>query len=139
MTRDVLFDGVRWLCNAIYRPDAFEERVASMVQTFGRRRGPIGAELSSEPRAINVDAANLIQKMSRLGAAETRMFGNVMRMLRHNRAASRHVMGALVQYYQIRYMYEHGSFWEPQLPPNAAALWRGQRESHVAQPVPVLA
>jgi hypothetical protein len=130
MTRDELFEGVRWLCNAIYRPDAFEERVARMIATFGRRgerAAPFEPTLT-EPRAINVDSANLIQKMSRLGPAELRMFANIMKMLRDNRAASRHVMGALVQYYQVRYMYERGSFWEPQIAPATTALWLERRQ-----------
>jgi hypothetical protein len=132
MTRDELFEGVRWLCNAIYRPDAFEERVARLIATFGRRteRSTASSEAAeTEPRAVGMDSANLIQKMSRLGPAETRMFGNIMKMLRDNRAASRHVMGALVQYYQIRYMYERGSFWEPQIAPEASAMWLARRQA----------
>jgi hypothetical protein len=130
MTRDELFEGVRWLCNAIYRPDAFEERVARMVATFGRRNeGAAYEPAQGEPRAISVDSANLIQKMSRLGPAEMRMFGNIMKMLRHNRAASRHVMGALLQYYQVRYMYERGSFWEPHIAPATTALWLERRQA----------
>jgi hypothetical protein len=138
MTRDVLFDGVHWLCNAIYRPEAFEERVANLIETFGRRREGAGMpyEPSAEMRPINAESANLIQKMSRLGGAEAKMFRNVMKMLPRNRAASRHVMGALVQYYQVRYMYERGSFWEPHLAPDAGAIWQRQRES---RPAPVLA
>jgi hypothetical protein len=141
MTRDMLFNGVRWLCNAIYRPEAFEERVSNLIETFGRRRVLTHAnnDPGRESRPIALDAAQMIQKMSRLGPAEMRMFGNVMKMLRHNRAASRHVMGALVQYAQVRYMYEQGHFWEPQLSPDAAAMWRSQRESRMAPPVPVLA
>lgn len=132
MTRDVLFDGVRWLCNAIYRPDAFEERVARLSATFGQRRERHQAGYETQavaPRLISADSAGLVQKMSRLGPAEARMFGNIMTMLRHNPAASRHVMGALVQYYQIRYMYERGSFWDPMPAPDAGALWQRQRAS----------
>jgi len=134
MTRDELFEGVRWLCNAIYRPDAFEARVARMIATFGRRgeRGAAFEPAPVEPRAISVDSANLIHKMSRLGAAEARMFANIMKMLRDNGAASRHVMGALVQYYQVRYMYERGSFWEPQIAPATTAMWLERRQAPAA-------
>jgi hypothetical protein len=73
--------------------------------------------------------------MSRLGPAEMKMFGNITKMLPQNRAASRHVMGALVQYYQVRYMYERGSFWEPHLAPDAGAIWQNQRDTRAAAPV----
>jgi hypothetical protein len=135
MTRDTLFEGVRWLCNAIYRAEAFEERVSKLVATFGRRHNSAQNESIAEPRAISAESAKLIQKMSRLGSAEMRMFGNIMKMLPQNRAASRHVMGALVQYYQVRYMYERGSFWEPHLASDAGATWQRQRDNRVAAAV----
>ena len=44
--------------------------------------------------------------------------------------------GLVVFYYQARYMYEVGQFWEPMLPANASELWQQQRQrpSQVAVP-----
>jgi hypothetical protein len=36
-------------------------------------------------------------------------------------------MGQLFHYSQVRYMYEFGKFWEPVLPPDAAAMWQRER------------
>ncbi len=43
-------------------------------------------------------------------------------------------MGALFQYYQVRYMYEVGQIWDPMLPANVAARWRQERLAQVAVP-----
>jgi len=130
MTSAQLYDGVKWLCNSLYRPEAFEARVARLIETFGRRYQPAHAlePQSAEARAINADSANLIHRMSRMGAAERKMLANILKLFPTNPAASQHVMGALFMYYQIRYMYEAGSFWEPMLAADAGMQWQRQRE-----------
>src|SRR5947209_8852019 len=136
MSREQLFEGVKWLCNSLYRPEAFEERVAKLVATFGRRREDRTADETQQPelRAVNSDSANLIHRMSRTGAAERKMLSNILKMFPQNPAAAQHVMGALFMYFQIRYMYEHGRFWEPMLPANAGAMWQAQPRREVAVP-----
>ena len=134
MSRDTLLEGIHWLCNAIYHPAAFEERIANFVATFGRRHGARDDSMG-EPRAVSGESAKLIRQMSRRGPAERRMLANITKMLPQNRAASRHVMGALFQYYQVRYMFERGSFWEPDLAAEAGAFWMGQRDTRIAVPV----
>ena len=134
MSRDTLLEGIHWLCNAIYHPAAFEERIANFVATFGRRHGARDDSMG-EPRAVSGESAKLIRQMSRRGPAERRMLANITKMLPQNRAASRHVMRALFQYYQVRYMFERGSFWEPDLAAEAGAFWMGQRDTRIAVPV----
>jgi hypothetical protein len=136
MSREQLFDGVKWLCNSIYRPDAFEERVAKLIATFGRRYQPAhaGDPPPTALRAVNSDSASLIHRMARTGAAERKMLANILKMFPQNPAANQHVMGALFMYFQIRYMYEHGQFWEPMLPANSGAVWRQQALDRVAVP-----
>ena len=136
MSRQQLFDGVKWLCNSIYRPDAFEERVAKLIATFGRRYQPAHASNAapSAQRPINTDSANLIHRMARTGLVERKMLANILKMFPQNPAANQHVMGALFMYFQIRYMYEHGQFWEPMLPENSGAVWRQQALDRVAVP-----
>ena len=130
MTSEQLYQGVKWLCNSLYRPEAFEARVMRLIETFGRRYQPAHAlePQTAELRAINADSASLIHRMSRMGAAERKMLANILKLFPTNPAASQHVMGTLFMYYQIRYMYEHGSFWEPMLAADAGARWQRQRE-----------
>ena len=123
MTREQVVEGVKWLCNSLYRPEAFEERVARVIETFGRRR-PARAAQADEPwemRAINADVATLIRRVAQLGPAEKKMLANVVRMFRQNPAAAPYVMGNLFQYAQAQFMYEFGQFWEPMLAAAAAA------------------
>ena len=129
MTREQVVEGVKWLCNSLYRPEAFEERVARVIETFGsRRRSERPRPTSSgEMRAINADVATLIRRIAQLGPAEKKMLANVVRMFRQNPAAAPYVMGNLFQYAQARYMYEFGQFWEPMLPAAAAAPVLPQR------------
>ena len=140
MTRDALFEGIRWLCNSIYRPAAFEERMAKMVETLGRRnpRPASEARQTSEIRAVNLDAADLVQRLRRLGPAEGTMFANIMKMLRRNPAATRRVMGAMVQYCQVRYMYEQSEFWEPALEADSDTRWM-PRPAATPQPAAAVA
>ena len=130
MTGEQLYEGVKWLCNSLYRPEAFEARVTRLIETFGRRYQPAHAlePQIGEARAINADSASLIHRMSRMGAAERKMLANILKLFPTNPAAGQHVMGTLFMYYQIRYMYEHGSFWEPMLAADAGARWQPQRE-----------
>ena len=89
-----------------------------MIETFGRRRAARAAQADEpwEMRAINADVATLIRRIARLGPAEKKMLGNIVRRCSaQNPAAAPYVMGHLFQYAQARYMYEFGQFWEPML------------------------
>jgi hypothetical protein len=48
------------------------------------------------------------------------MLANIAKKLNLNRSATKSVVRAMVQYCQIRYMYEHGHFWEPAIDQNTA-------------------
>jgi hypothetical protein len=138
LTREQLFDGVKWLCNSLYRPDAFEHRVARLIATFGRRRASrpaVNDRQDSPTRAVNSDSTALIQRISELGTAEKKMFSNIVKMFPKNPAAGPHVMGQLFHYSQVRYMYEYGKFWEPMLPADAAAMWQRERPDQVLSAV----
>jgi hypothetical protein len=138
LTREQLFDGVKWLCNSLYRPDAFEQRVAQLIATFGRRRESrpaVNDRQDSPTRTINSDSAALIQRISELGTAEKKMFSNIVKMFPKNPTAGPHVMGQLFHYSQVRYMYEYGKFWEPMLPADAAAMWQRERLGQVLSAV----
>ena len=136
MTREQVVEGVKWLCNSLYRPEAFEERVARVIETFGRRRPPktTPGDEQSGMRAINADVATLIRSVGKLGPAEKKMLANVVRMFRQNPAAAPYVMGNLFQYAQARFMYEYGQFWEPMLSAAAAPAMPPRQAERVAVP-----
>ena len=128
MTRDELFDGIRWLCNSIYHPAAFEQRMLKLIDTLGRARMPAlarqGAQ-AAKSRAVLNDGAHLLQRIRRLGPAEEKMFSSIIKKLRHNREAAAEVLGCLLQYCQVRHLYEHCQLWESAPAWDANAMWRG--------------
>ena len=137
MTREEVVQGVKWLCNSLYRPDAFEERVAKVIATFGRRREqkrPESSEQDVDMRAVYADSATLIRSIARLGPAEKAMLGNVVKMFPQNPAAAPYIMGNLYQYAQARFMYEFGQFWDPMLGAASAPVLPQRRPERVAVP-----
>jgi radical SAM superfamily enzyme YgiQ (UPF0313 family) len=100
MTREQLLDGVQWLCNKLYHPSAFGERVLRFIDRLGKRRDPQHAEgrrYLRDFRAVDLDGLDLLSNF--LKKPEAGEFVAVM----------------LLQYMQIRYMYEQGQFWESHL------------------------
>jgi len=125
MSRDQLIEGIRWLCNSIYRPEAFEERVTKLIETLGRSHaGPAHEQRGPAARPLSVDTAAVIHQLRRLGPAEQKMFTNIMNKLQPKPIAYGPVMGSLFTYSQIRFMYAQNQFWEPQIAPAADAAWR---------------
>jgi len=138
MTRDQLADGIQWLCNSLYLPEAFEQRVANLINTFGSRREqrPANEQSTAAIRGINAEAATIIQQISKLGPAEAKMLSNIVKMFKKNRAAIPHVSAALLAYSQTRYMYGVGQFWEPMLAESARETWQLQRQQPTQVAVP---
>ena len=52
MTRDELLSGLRRLCNQIYQPDAFAERVIHMLERLGPYQGPPLRQNPAQPQAL---------------------------------------------------------------------------------------
>jgi len=70
MTREELFEGIRWLCNSIYHPAAFEQRMSKLVDTLGSTRVPLFARQetrAAKPRAVGTDGARMLQRIRHLG------------------------------------------------------------------------
>jgi hypothetical protein len=73
MTREELFEGIRWLCNSIYHPAAFEQRMSKLVDTLGSTRVPLFARQETQvakPRAVGTDGARMLQRIRHLGPDE---------------------------------------------------------------------
>jgi len=114
MTREQLISGMQWLCNSMYHPVAFGERVLKFINNFGDRRDPRSMEPSSyfnSGRQVEVDLLSLIGKIVSLGAEEEKMWHSVIRATSRKSSAREFVVQILGQYLQIRYMYKKGSFW----------------------------
>ena len=113
MTRQQLCDGLEWLCNSIYRPDAFEHRVLQFIELLGTRHEPwLTKHRRSDEhvRPIELATLEMASRVDELGAAEARMASSVLQKLSSNPAAVPHVMGSLMIYLQIRWMFERLRF-----------------------------
>ncbi len=119
MTRDQLFSGIRWLCNNLYSPAAFEERLVSFVDSLGRRRDPValkeGKWKASGTRRVLTDGLRLIGKLGTYGWRDTKMLSRAALKVLGRPDSRDYVLQALLLYSQARYMYEKGHFWETQL------------------------
>jgi hypothetical protein len=140
MGQEELLEGIAWLCNSLYHATAFEERMIKLIQTFGRARrtkggiGRLGAKRPIGSDAWSMDVLQVISKIPRLGSAEAKMLANILSALKNNPEATPVVATPLVQYCQIRLMYEHGKIWNskpssgltPQAPPGLESARFGQ-------------
>ena len=126
MTRQELVEGIRWLCNSIYHPAAFEQRMSKLVDTLGSTRVPLFARQETQvakPRAVGT---RMLQRIRHLGPDEEKMFLSIIKKLRGNRQAASEVLGCMLQYCQVRHMYERCQFWDPTLVPDADPMWHRQ-------------
>jgi hypothetical protein len=119
MSRGELLSGVKWLCNRLYRPEAFGQRMLRFIDSFRphMHRGPAGARAStkSESRAIDLECVQIAGRVLRLGAQEEAMIARIGRHIRSNPAATSTVMWMLWQYMQIRCMYQKTGLWDADL------------------------
>ncbi|MGH8538712.1 MAG: DUF4070 domain-containing protein [Gammaproteobacteria bacterium] len=116
MTREQLLEGIQRLCNKLYQPAAFGERVLRFMAALGRHGGPRRAKAKRDPggdlRAVDHDSLALLSKLERFGPQEREMRSRITRELYKKPELLGFVKGSLLQYMQIRYMYEQGRFWE---------------------------
>lgn len=123
MSRDQLFEGMRWLCNRIYAPEAFGSRILRLLEQLPVAAAPHGTAARHRDNELLDDVRTIVAGIVALGDAEQAMLETVLTRLA-DRPDARYFVGAhLAQYMQIRHMYAHGSFWDPR--PDATA----QRES----------
>ncbi len=116
MTRQQLLEGIQWLCNRLYQPSAFGERVLRFMDSLGRRRARRHSKGQRDPigdlRPVDHDSLALVLKFERSGPPEKELWSKITRELYKKPELLGFVKGTLLQYMQIRYMYEQGHFWE---------------------------
>jgi radical SAM superfamily enzyme YgiQ (UPF0313 family) len=117
MTQAELLGGLQWLCNKLYDPAAFGERVIRFMQTYGKRSALRSHNTKTRPvlRPIERDGHQLIMKLKQLGPRENEMWSRINAQILKRPELASTVLKFLSQYMQIRHMYEHGQFWEPLL------------------------
>jgi hypothetical protein len=118
MTRDQQLQGLRWLYNNLYHPAALTERISSFVarlKTVNHRKRASQYRPRLLVRQLESDMMNLIVKLASLGPEEARMCSQVAKLVTERMEIGPVIKAILVQYAQIRYMAEKGSFWAPQL------------------------
>ena len=122
MTEEQLLGGLRWLANKLYSPEFFGARLLSFIEVFGARRDPKRHEpvRPGLGRSVDCDTLEVLFKVRELGRAEEQMWNQVMAATKAKPDATPFALNALIQYMQIRYMYDQGHFWEPRLAANSA-------------------
>lgn len=112
MSSDELGRGLKTLCNALYAPAAFGERVVNFIERFQLRRSEKPAP---PPREIDLEAVEVAMGVRRLGPDESKMFYRVWSAASRRPETMPFVTRFLFQYAQIRHMFGKGSYWEPML------------------------
>jgi hypothetical protein len=121
MSNQQLEDGMKWLCNKLYHPAAFGERMLAFIDNFGSVPEADSPGLRGTPRRlVETEAMSLVASLAKEGPEESRMWSAISARLAGKPHATPFVMSMLLWYMQIRLMYKNGHFWDPQLATEAA-------------------
>jgi len=127
MSRSELISGVHWLCNRLYRPDAFAERALRFVGEFGRDRLPPASTVSraarSHYRSFDIEALQLAARVGQLGPEEAKMFTRVQAAVSKKPEASTQMILMLGQYMQVRHSFSSAGLWNPYLGAQPNPVW----------------
>lgn len=114
MSRQTLFTGLRWLGNRLYHPTAFGQRVRQFLDRY--QLPPCSDRPHRKPnQQLALQIMKVTQNVTRLGPAEAQMFLDTASIAMKNPVLQGAFFNIMAQYNQIRYMYQQGRFWEPQL------------------------
>jgi radical SAM superfamily enzyme YgiQ (UPF0313 family) len=106
MSREHLLNGLKWLFWELYKPSAFEERLSRYIDTSGSAYETHAVRPNSQLRPIETEGLELAWRVGELGSAEARMLSNLLEKVQKKPAAFQHVIGSLVMYAQVRFMFE---------------------------------
>jgi radical SAM superfamily enzyme YgiQ (UPF0313 family) len=118
MTHEELLRGIKVLCNRLYSPRAFGERILRFIEIFGKNNP---CQLSNRSvdlrglRAVEFEGLDLFLALVAGGRDETEMWLAIRKALSKRPTVAEFVVPMLVQYNQIRYMYEQGQLWDSAL------------------------
>ncbi len=118
MSNEDLLWGLKGLCNRLYHPDAFGERVCHFIGRYSKgqaRKAAVTRTAPAPARRIDDDALKLIGRLWQMGPAEARMCARIQKEIAAHPVSKPFVMSVLAQYMQIRHMYQYGRVWAPHL------------------------
>lgn len=116
MTREQLFDGLKWLGNRLYQPAAFGRRVLAMIERMGPQLGPFKAGYRPhQAREVEAQARGVIRKMLARGPEERQMFQAISKALAAKPESGPMVMNSLFSYAQVRCLYDADRYWDPEI------------------------
>ncbi|MEN8181893.1 MAG: radical SAM protein [Myxococcota bacterium] len=118
MTREELTHGTRWLASKLYSPQAFAERIVRFIDQLGPQRSrplTLGHIVHHAGRRVDRTVVRVAMSVGRMGREEAKMVARIVGAVARKPAAARFVVGALFRYRQIRYLYDAGKIWDPQL------------------------
>ncbi len=116
MTREQLVEGLHWLCNSLYTPENFGQRMLQMIDKLGPQLGPFATErrgVNVKRREIDTEVLNLMRRFVRQGKAERKMYLMLAEAMAEKPGTEPAFAKMLFRYAQVRCLYEVGSFWEP--------------------------
>ena len=125
MTHEELLRGIRRLSNRLYSPRAFGERILRFVEIFGKRQQRQRSKRSVDfrnLRPVEFEGLDLFLALVAQGRDETEMWSTIRKALAKRPAVAEFVVPMLVQYSQIRYMYEQGKIWDTALSTDVSSL-----------------
>ena len=126
MSREQLFAGLKWLCNELYSPANFGQRVLQMIDCMGPQRGPFKKENTAlaarQRRPVEIQALAMLKKLIRRGPEERKMWKVVWEGMQEKPESETMVMEALFRYAQVRCLYETGHIWEPHVAAGGPSL-----------------
>jgi radical SAM superfamily enzyme YgiQ (UPF0313 family) len=111
MTTEELSRGIQWLGNQLYAPAAFGERVMRFIDQHPR----VANTPWARPRPVDLKLLKVARQIPQLGLEEERMWSRVTKAIADKPETANAVMSILFRYMQIRFIYEHGDFWDPGL------------------------
>ncbi len=117
MSADEFCRGLRWLCNRLYRPAAFEHRLARFIdlyQPVAPRRNS-GRQQAAPQRAVDLERLELSRRVTWLGPAEASMAARIEKRLIRKPSALPYALLAMGYYMQVRYSYQVCGLWDPAL------------------------
>ena len=144
MSRADLLTGLRWLCNRLYDPATFGERLLQQLDLLGTVPMEVPNEMSDPTGGVAVagerpdaaarpvaDSLALLRMLPLLGPEEAAMWTKVRGRLRARPDLLEHVLLEVFHYLQLRYMFEQSDMWDP-------ALAEATAPSFVETPSPVM-
>lgn len=116
MTLEEQIQGMQWLCNSLYDPDAFGQRIVDLVDKLQDPPNPESFDKNWGGYHIDnlrMDVQMVMVRLSKRGDKEVRMLSNVRKALARKPEVTSIIMPMLLSYAQARHMFDSGQFWDP--------------------------